>query len=250
MTLVTTLPLGVRVERDLWEIKTIGLAVILIYAFFKFAWSYRLFNYVAILYGAMPPREEKDRPETEVHVQRTARMFESAGLQFNRRAAGVFLCTRLSWLVCRTCRAHAEHSGNSHCDVAAPVRVRLLQSDAEELARRRKQFGRPASEPVDQQAYVFVRGIIEIGEVRVRARFDPCTAFAPRLPVDRVRLDIEACRAKRADGARHMRGGRHHNPPFTGLRVRQSPAELGILNRVTRLAFERYAAAVDAETLE
>ena len=30
----------------------IGLAVIFVYAFFKFAWSYRLFNYAAILLGA------------------------------------------------------------------------------------------------------------------------------------------------------------------------------------------------------
>ena len=38
-----------------WEMKAIGLAVIFVYAFFKFAWSYRLYNYVAILLGAMPP---------------------------------------------------------------------------------------------------------------------------------------------------------------------------------------------------
>ena len=39
----------------LWEAKTIGLAVIFVYAFFKFAWSYRLYNYVAIMLGATPP---------------------------------------------------------------------------------------------------------------------------------------------------------------------------------------------------
>lgn len=100
MSVVSTLPLGVRVERDLWEIKTIGLALILIYAFFKFAWSYRLFNYVAILYGAMPPVTEKDRPETEVHVLRTTRMFESAGLQFNRgQRAFFFALGYLGWFI-------------------------------------------------------------------------------------------------------------------------------------------------------
>jgi uncharacterized membrane protein len=100
MSMVTTLPLGVRVERDLWEIKTVGLAVILIYAFFKFAWSYRLFNYVAILYGAMPPAAEKEKPETEAHVQRTARLFETAGLQFNRgQRAFFFALGYLGWFV-------------------------------------------------------------------------------------------------------------------------------------------------------
>jgi len=100
MTVVTTLPFGVRVERDLWEIKTVGLAMILIYAFFKFAWSYRLFNYVAILYGAMPPVTEKDKPETEAHVLRTTRLFESAGLQFNRgQRAFFFALGYLGWFI-------------------------------------------------------------------------------------------------------------------------------------------------------
>jgi hypothetical protein len=31
---------------DAWELKCIGLILVFVYAFFKFAWSYRLFNYV------------------------------------------------------------------------------------------------------------------------------------------------------------------------------------------------------------
>ena len=38
----------------MWELKSIGLAVIFVYAFFKFAWSYRLFNYMAIVVGSVP----------------------------------------------------------------------------------------------------------------------------------------------------------------------------------------------------
>ena len=38
----------------------LGLTVIFVYAFFKFAWSYRLFNYFAIMVGAAPPPAEKD----------------------------------------------------------------------------------------------------------------------------------------------------------------------------------------------
>ena len=37
--------------RRRWEIKCVGLILIFVYAFFKFAWSYRLFNYVSILLG-------------------------------------------------------------------------------------------------------------------------------------------------------------------------------------------------------
>ena len=79
LQVIATLPLGIQMTRTLWEIKAIGLAVIFVYAFFKFAWSYRLFNYVAILLGATPPPSEKDTPEAEAHVKRTARLFAAAG---------------------------------------------------------------------------------------------------------------------------------------------------------------------------
>ncbi len=73
LSVVATLPIGIPTTRVLWEMKAIGLAVIFVYAFFKFAWSYRLYNYVAILLGAMPPPAEKDTPEAEAHVKRTDR---------------------------------------------------------------------------------------------------------------------------------------------------------------------------------
>ena len=43
-------------RRRMWELKCVGLVLIFVYAFFKFAWSYRLFNYVAILFGAHAAR--------------------------------------------------------------------------------------------------------------------------------------------------------------------------------------------------
>jgi uncharacterized membrane protein len=100
LALMSALPFNVPAERGLWEIKTIGLVLILVYAFFKFAWSYRLFNYVAILYGAMPPASEKDRPETEAHVIRATRLFQSAGKHFNRGQRAFFLALGyLGWFV-------------------------------------------------------------------------------------------------------------------------------------------------------
>src|SRR6478672_11354461 len=68
--------------------------------FFKFAWSYRLFNYVAILLGAMPPADQRDTPEAEAHVIRTTRVFESAGRHFNRgQRAFFFALGYLGWFV-------------------------------------------------------------------------------------------------------------------------------------------------------
>ena len=91
LTVMGALPFGVATSRAQWEAKTIGLVIIFTYAFFKFAWSYRLYNYVAILLGAMPFSAECDTPEAERHIQTTARMFKSAGRHFNRGQRGFFL---------------------------------------------------------------------------------------------------------------------------------------------------------------
>ncbi len=68
-----------------WEIKTIGLAI------FVYAFSVRvvvpekrLYNYVAIMIGSMPPSTEKDTAETKNAHLRTGRLCEAAGLHFNR----------------------------------------------------------------------------------------------------------------------------------------------------------------------
>jgi uncharacterized membrane protein len=100
LTIVSSLPFGIEMTQALWEAKTIGLTVILVYAFFKFAWAYRLYNYVAIMLGATPFAAEKDTPEAETHVLRTARLFESAGRHFNRgQRAFFFALGYLGWFV-------------------------------------------------------------------------------------------------------------------------------------------------------
>lgn len=94
------LPINLSPSPALWEIKCVGLILIFIYAFFKFAWSYRLFNYVAILLGAMPPARLRDTPEAEAHVIRTTRLFEAAGRHFNRgQRAFFFALAYLGWFV-------------------------------------------------------------------------------------------------------------------------------------------------------
>lgn len=91
ITVMSALPLAVPASRAQWEAKTIGLVIIFAYAFFKFAWSYRLYNYVAILLGAMPFSTDKETPEADAHIRRTARLFQSAGRHFNRGQRGFFL---------------------------------------------------------------------------------------------------------------------------------------------------------------
>jgi uncharacterized membrane protein len=94
------LPIDLSPSPALWEIKCVGLVLIFVYAFFKFAWAYRLFNYVAILLGAMPPATQRDTPQAEAHVIRTTRLFEAAGRHFNRgQRAFFFALGYLGWLV-------------------------------------------------------------------------------------------------------------------------------------------------------
>jgi uncharacterized membrane protein len=100
LAVLSKLPIDISPSPALWEIKCVGLILIFIYAFFKFAWSYRLFNYVAILVGAMPLASERDTAEAETHVLRTARLFESAGRHFNRgQRAFFFALGYLGWFV-------------------------------------------------------------------------------------------------------------------------------------------------------
>ena len=54
LTILSEMPFGLATSRVAWEVKVSGLVIIFVYAFFKFAWSYRLFNYTAVLIGAVP----------------------------------------------------------------------------------------------------------------------------------------------------------------------------------------------------
>ena len=83
-----------------FELKVIGLAIIFIYAFFKFGWSYRLFNYAAILMGAMPPSAHAHEPGAIAAANRAADMNTAAALHFNRgQRAFFFALAYLGWFL-------------------------------------------------------------------------------------------------------------------------------------------------------
>jgi uncharacterized membrane protein len=94
------LGIGSLPSRQLWELKMLGLIVIFVYAFFKFAWSYRLFNYFAIMVGAAPPPAEKDSAAAKAFAHRAAHLCADAGLHFNRgQRAFFFALGYLGWLL-------------------------------------------------------------------------------------------------------------------------------------------------------
>lgn len=92
LAVVSTLPYVGTPPQGVFEAKVVGLIALLAYAFFKFGWSYRLFNYCSILIGAVPTVQEGGVAphETEAAVMRAARMNILAGKHFNAGLRGIF----------------------------------------------------------------------------------------------------------------------------------------------------------------
>jgi uncharacterized membrane protein len=100
LSVVAWLPFGEVPTQTVWEAKILGLAVIFVYAFFKFAWSYRLYNYVAILVGAAPQPKARHSKRARQFVERTARICVDAGRHFNRgQRAFFFALAYLGWFI-------------------------------------------------------------------------------------------------------------------------------------------------------
>ncbi|MER8489188.1 DUF599 domain-containing protein [Mesorhizobium australicum] len=102
LEVLSTLPLGGAPSRSAFQIKVLGLVLILAFSFFKFGWAYRLFNYCSILIGAVPiPHGEASRnPLTQTAVWRATQMNMLAGKHFNSGLRGVFFSIGyLGWFV-------------------------------------------------------------------------------------------------------------------------------------------------------
>jgi uncharacterized membrane protein len=100
MAIFAALPLASKPTVTVWELKTLGLLVIFAYTFFKFAWSYRLFNYAAILMGATPEPAAAKSKSARAAAQRVAAMTTLAGRHFNRGQRAFFLAIGyLGWFI-------------------------------------------------------------------------------------------------------------------------------------------------------
>lgn len=102
LSVLSDLPYVASPSRGLFETKVLGLVVLLAYSFFKFGWSYRLFNYCSILIGAVPvTRDEATHgAETEAAIVRAAKMNILAGKHFNAGLRGIFFSIGyLGWFV-------------------------------------------------------------------------------------------------------------------------------------------------------
>ena len=94
---VAGVPFAERTSDLGWEIKIGLLAIIFIYAFFKFTWSMRQFNYTALLIGATPPAAD---PECAPAIRRASRMGDLAVRHFNDGIrAYYFGLAALAWFI-------------------------------------------------------------------------------------------------------------------------------------------------------
>jgi uncharacterized membrane protein len=80
---VERLPIPLTTSSIAWEAKAFGLLAIYAYAFFKFGWSYRFFNYTSILVGAVPPAAERGSEDSALAVDRAVHMSVLAGYHFS-----------------------------------------------------------------------------------------------------------------------------------------------------------------------
>lgn len=102
LVVLEDLPSAGAMDRHVFEAKVFGLIALFSYAFFKFAWSYRLFNYFSILLGAVPVYTEGQpvAEGTEEAIRRAGRMNLLAGRHFNTGLTAIFFSIGyLGWFV-------------------------------------------------------------------------------------------------------------------------------------------------------
>ncbi|MDH4442777.1 MAG: DUF599 family protein [Rhizobium sp.] len=96
------IPFIVQGGRATFELKVCGLIALFAYSFFKFGWSYRLFNYCTILFGTIPMslEAEKDPARAMAAAERTIRMNIIAASHFNMGLRAIFYSIGyLGWFV-------------------------------------------------------------------------------------------------------------------------------------------------------
>jgi uncharacterized membrane protein len=95
---VMSLTFTVATSRPLFEVKLFLLAAIFVYAFFKFTWALRQYNYACALIGAMPTHVALDRRAQL--AEPSSRVLTLAVTNFNGGLrAYYFALAVLSWLV-------------------------------------------------------------------------------------------------------------------------------------------------------
>jgi uncharacterized membrane protein len=92
LDVLADIPFRISVDRTAFELKVAGLIAIYAYSFFKFGWSYRLFNYCQILVGCIPMVDHvaENQEKSNHTVGRAVQINILAGKHFNAGLRGIF----------------------------------------------------------------------------------------------------------------------------------------------------------------
>ncbi len=96
---IDTIPFSMQSTAFLWEVKLFNLAIIFTYAFFKFTWSLRQYNYCCVLVGAAPfPNEGTEMHED--YAIKAGNLLGNAAQHFNMGLrAYYFGLAAISWFL-------------------------------------------------------------------------------------------------------------------------------------------------------
>ena len=98
--LLSELSFVVSASRAMWEVKLLLLLMIFVYAFFKFAWSMRQFNFSTVLIGTAPLKENVSATDMAEYPKMTALVITRGADNFNRGLrAYYFGLAALGWFV-------------------------------------------------------------------------------------------------------------------------------------------------------
>lgn len=102
LSVIRSLPFAAETSEIMWEMKIFLMAIMFAYAFFKYTWSLRLYNYANILVGSIPEfgyfRERDDL--ADAYAERGGKLVANAGRHFNiGLRASYFGLAVLSWFL-------------------------------------------------------------------------------------------------------------------------------------------------------
>jgi uncharacterized membrane protein len=98
--LIEKLPFVARTDGGLFDVKLMLLVVVFVYAFFKFAWAFRLSHYCGIMIGATPVASADNKSACEVHADQVSALIGIAADHANRGLrAFYFAIAAMTWVI-------------------------------------------------------------------------------------------------------------------------------------------------------
>ena len=96
---IEKLPLVARTDGAIFDLRLLLLIGVFVYAFFKFAWGFRLSHYCGIMIGATPQASAENRAECEVHADAVSSLIGIAADHTNRGLrAFYYAIAAMTWI--------------------------------------------------------------------------------------------------------------------------------------------------------